>query len=158
MNLLLLCHGGLREQASFELKARQTVQYRGNFGTDLTAQVAKALVGALVSDPYIRDEQLVRAVDGYTAQPPLNGPRSFGPDISLSGDNPGKCLCFVMNMTSRRWFPLEESWHGNLNSLVNACPSPLWLNLLCCTFIEGNVQGAYVRDHAEVRSWADILR
>lgn len=158
MNLLLLCHGGLREFASFELKDRQTVQYRGNFGTSLTASVAKALVGALVSDPYIGDQQLAYMVSGYTAQPSLDGPRSLKPDISLSGDNPQKCLCFVMNMTSKKWFPLEGSWRSNLNEVVNGCPSPLWLNLLCCTFIDENVQEAFVRPHVKVKSWADVLR
>jgi hypothetical protein len=158
MNLLLLCHGAPREVASFELKAGQTVQYRGNFGTNLSASVARALVGALVSDPYVGDQQLAHIVSGYTAQPPLEGPRSFKPDISLGGDNPQQCLCFVMNMTGRNWFPLDGSWHSSLNAVVASCPSPLWLNFLCCTFIDENVQKAFLRSEVRVRNWSDILR
>jgi len=160
MNLLLLCHGRLSEFNSFELKAQQTVQYRGNFGTILSLPTAKKLVQALTSDPCISDQQLAMSVSGYNAQVPLEGPNSFRPDIDLNGDNDPQYLCFLMNMTSKTWLPLGANWRASLNEVVQTfqvCHPPLWLNLLCCTFIDGTVQQAVVDRHRVAKNWNDVL-
>lgn len=156
MNALLLCHGGLKEFSSFELKDKQTVQYRGNFGTVLTSSVAKALVQALLSDPLATDAHIAAQIKDYQPHDPLNGPASFAPDINLAGDD--KLLCFFMNMATRKWIQLGSGWKSSLSAVCTSAGAPLWLNLLCCTQLDGaTLAQAGVDAKLAVKDWATVF-
>ena len=156
MNALLLCHGQLRLDSSFELAAGQSVQYRGNFGTDLSADVAFALTQALLSNPLITDEQLSTQINHYQPQDALDGPGGFRPDIDLSGDDALPCI--FMNMGTRKWVYLRHGWSSRLSTVCAYLKSPLWLNLLCCTKLDDiELTKAGVKQDLVVKSWADVL-
>jgi hypothetical protein len=156
MNLLLLCHGALKEFSSFTLAQGQTVQYRGNYGTGLTSGQARALVQALLDNPLVSDEEIGRQIFGYAPQEPLVGPGSFAPDISLSGDD--RLLCIALNLVTRRWVQLGHDWHSTLGRVATASGQPVWIDLLCCTvLVNAEVAKAVVDPTLEVRAWADLL-
>ena len=99
-NYILLCHGGLSEFGTLELPANKSVQYRGKYGTDLSSSVAKAIVQALMSDPCVSDAHIAAQIQGYVGQDPLEGGKTYKPDINLRGDD--HLLCFLMKMEGRR--------------------------------------------------------
>src|SRR5262245_62061070 len=99
MNLLLLCHGATMEATSFALGSGQQIQYRGNYGANLTEDAARTLVRALLSDPYMTDTQLTSSIPNYEPQLPLEGPMNVAPDFRLWGDP----RCFCMDMSTREW-------------------------------------------------------
>jgi hypothetical protein len=156
-NYILLCHGELKEFSSFTLGAGQSVQYRGKYGTNLSGDIAKALVGALRSDPCVTDEHLAAQIRGYTAQGPLEAGKTYAPDIRLWGtDNP---LCFLMRMEGRRpWIRLGPEFASTLGKVMASLGSPVWLNLLCCTELpDVEIAQAYVKDGLQVKNWENIL-
>ncbi len=156
MNLILLCHGALKEFSSFELANRQTVQYRGNYGTPLSAQAAAAVIKALKSDPYMTDKQLASSLKGYIPTAPLEGKGGFSPDVSLAGDD--NLPCFIMNMANGRWWPLPGTWRSTLGRVVSDLGSPLWLNLLCCTPLKGSdLPEVGVQSDHMVKSWSEVI-
>ncbi len=157
MNGLLLCHGGLKEFSAFSLKAEQTVAYRGNYGTPLSAETARALVQALLDNPLVSDHEIGLQVMGYKPQDPLEGPGNFRPDLNLRGDN--ELLCFMMNMATRRWVKLDANWRSTLSEICLNLGSPLWLNLLCCSNLNDvNVPEAAVDPTLRVKDWGSILK
>lgn len=157
MNIILLCHGGLKEFSSFDLAEGQTVQYRGNYGTPLSASVAPAIVKALISDPYMSDQHLAANLQGYKPLDPLEGPNTFAPDIKLQGAD--DLLCFIMNMSTGKWLPLNSQWSSTLSNVISKLGSKFWLNLLCCTNLpSANVQSTVVKSDLRVSSWAEVLK
>jgi len=156
MNMLLLCHGTLKEIGSFELAKDQTVQYRGNFGTFLSEMAALALVQSLLSDPMMTDEQIASQIKHYKPQPPLEGPGSFAPDIQLEGDD--NLLCMQMNLNTRRYIRLWSDWRSTLNREINHLDGqPAWINLLCCTKLPLDLQTAVVNPYTEVKDWSQLF-
>ncbi len=155
-NLLLLCHGGLDEFSAFDVTQGSCVQYRGNYGTNLSASVAQQIFSALLSNPTIDDRQLGRGIQGYTPHDPLGGPRTYRPDVILSGDD--NLPCFLLNLNSRRWTRFDSSWTSRLRSVTSQLSgTSYWLNLLCCTNLPGaNVTSAYV-DHTLQVPWQQVL-
>ena len=156
MNLLLLCHGILKEFSSFTLGHGQTVQYRGDYGTDLTSGQAQAVVKALLDNPLVADDDISREIFGYDAHAPLVGPGSFAPDILLHGDD--HLLCIAMNLKTRRWFELGPAWQTTLGRLAAGLTKPVSIDLLCCTALAGSEAAkAVVNPNLKVVAWADIL-
>lgn len=156
MNLLLLCHGGIREFGSFALKRDQSVQYRGNFGSNLGYQAAREIVTALMDDPTITDERLARGFGNkYYPQPPLDGPGGFAPDFNLGGDD--RLPCFVMNLSTRKWTRLGGAWKSRLSVMIEQLgDQAFWLNLLCCANIDDvNVPPLDVR--LQQKNWEALL-
>ena len=156
MNLLLLSHGGIRQFGSFDLGRDQSVQYRGNFGSNLGYSAAREIVHALMDDPTITDERLARGFrDKYCPQDALEGPGSFAPDFNLSGDD--RLPCFIMNLSTRQWSRLGSGWRSRLSVLCGRFGDrAFWLNLLCCANIEEvNVDPLVPR--LRVKDWEDML-
>ena len=139
-NYVLVCHGDIREFGSFNLAAKQEVQYRGNFGAPLDYVTALAVWKALRSDPTVDDKSLAKAIHNYHPEPVLAGPNSFAPDIDLAGDD--NLFLFLINMNTRNYIRLKDDWKIRLSSLVdilgNQGRSSFWLNLLCCTKFSGS--------------------
>ncbi len=156
MNLLLLCHGALREFGAFELGRDQSVQYRGNYGTNLSYQAAREIVQAILDDPTISDDRLARGFRGdYRPAAPLEGPGGFAPDINFSGDN--RLPCFLMNLTTRNWVRLGGQWRSRLSGICRQCgDQAFWLNLLCCTNID-DVNVPALNPRFRVDDWEELL-
>ena len=156
MNLLLLCHGGIREFGSFKLGRNQTVQYRGNFGGNLSYQAAREIVHALMDDPTISDDRLARGFrTKYYPQEPLDGPGGFAPDFNLSGDD--DLPCFIMNLSTGKWARLGGNWRNRLSHVCGQLEGEaFWLNLLCCANIE-DVNVKPLNPRLRLKKWEDLL-
>ena len=156
-NLLLLCHGGLDEFGSFDVQQGSTVQYRGNFGTNLSGPVARTLVSAILDNPTVTDVELKRSIDGYDPQEPLDGPGTFRPNIRLSGST--SPFCFVMNLSTRQWVPLDGTFKTTLKDVVRSFAGHnYWLNLLCCTNLKlDELPRATINDSKKALSWDKLL-
>jgi len=158
MNLLLLCHGApdIEKLSTVELKAKQTVQYRGTYGTALSVPMAKYIVDALKKDVTVTEAGLVAGLKGYKASDPIEGPVRGAQDIYLQGDD--RLLCFAMNLNTGVWIQLGKSWNTKLGKLVASWDFPFWLNLLCCTELpDANVAQAFVKKETAAGSWKDVL-
>ncbi len=156
MNLLLLCHGGRREFGSFELGRDQSVQYRGNFGSNLSYQAAREIVTAIMDDPTVSDERLARGFrTKYDPQPALEGPGGFAPDFNLAGDD--RLPCFMMNLSTRKWARLGATWRSRLSVMCGQLgDQAFWLNLLCCANID-EVNVPPLDPHLRKIKWEDLL-
>ncbi|WP_339730858.1 hypothetical protein [uncultured Gimesia sp.] len=155
-NYILLCHGGLNQDRSFHLEDRQTVIYRGNFGSLLSGAAARRLVATLTSDPTVTDAQLRIEIPNYVSSEEAEGPGDFRPDINLSGDD--KLMCFVMDMSTGRWLKLNSAWRSRLSALVEDLGEEFTLNLLCCTLLpESGVDAPHPDPNLQVPNW-DMLR
>jgi len=135
-NYVVICHGDIREYSSFSLAEGQEVQYRGNFGAPLGYKTALAIWNAIKSDPTVSDKELARGIANYHPQDVLRGPRTFSPDLDLSGDD--DIVLFMINLNSRRYVRLGADWETRLSSLLEdlgRSGGGFWLNLLCCTQI-----------------------
>lgn len=155
MEMLLLCHGMLRDDSAFEVGAGQVVQYRGNFGTDLYLPEALALVQALLSDANVSERQIGSQISGYRQHEPLEGPGSFGPDVALQGDD--QLLCFAMDLASRRWLRLGTAWQARLGMLLRGLGQPLHLNLVCCTALNTQVAAGVIDPGLQVGDWVNLM-
>lgn len=156
MNLLLLCHGGRREFSAFDLGRNQSVQYRGNYGSNLSYQAAREIVHTIMDDPTISDERLARGFrTKYYPQEALEGPGGFAPDFNLSGDD--RLPCFIMNLSTRKWSRLGGGWRSRLSTVCGDLgDQAFWLNLLCCANIdEVNVEPLNPR--LRLKNWEDLL-
>ena len=58
MNLLLVCHGALKEYSSFDVPKNVEVQYRGVYGTLLGEPEAMAIVQALLDNPVATEKEI----------------------------------------------------------------------------------------------------
>lgn len=153
-NLILVCHGGLDEFRSFELKKGQVVHYRGNFGAPINESSARRIVTTLLQDPTTTDQQFAMELKNYQPSEPLtNG--TFRPDINFSGSEKPKC--FVMNMTTKHRFDLGSGWMSRLSDLVRQLPQNFYLNLICCTDLGIDVARSTVDDAVAVRTWQDVF-
>jgi hypothetical protein len=157
-NYILLCHGAPKDFSSLQLPANTSVQYRGNYGTPLSSDNAKALVQALTSNAQVGDGEIAKQIRGYTGQAPLEGGKSYAPDFNLQGDD--HLLCFLMKMEGRRpWALLGSDFKSTLSRVVADLGSPLWLNLLCCSSLPGlDMAPAMVKDGLQLKSWDQVIR
>ncbi|HEX8151792.1 MAG TPA: hypothetical protein VF698_01645 [Thermoanaerobaculia bacterium] len=153
-NLILVCHGGLNEFRSFELKKGQVVHYRGNFGAPINESSAARIVKTLLQDPMTTDKQFATELKNYQPSEPLtNG--TFRPDIDFGGSEKPKC--FVMNMTTRRRLDLGKGWTSRLSDLVRQLPQNFYLNLICCTDLGIDAAYSTVNNAVAVKSWNDVF-
>src|SRR4051812_43359092 len=128
-NLILLCHSGLAEFSSFDLKGEQTLVYRGNYGAPLGDPESIQLVTALLSDPYVTDKQIKAAIPNYQGDQEITGPVTTK-DWNIAGDNPQGLFCALIDMTSRRAAVLGKNDRFKLSWLVGQLGGPFWLNLV----------------------------
>jgi len=138
-NYVLICHGGPREYSSFDLSKGQEVHYRGNYGAPLGSLTALAIWKALKANPSVTDEQLARGITGYNPPDVLRGPGTVAPDFNLSGDD--NLFLFLLNMGTGKYLRLGTNWRSKLSTVVAAIGpngKAFWLNLLCCSEIEGS--------------------
>jgi hypothetical protein len=154
-NLLLLCHGGLREFGTFELTRTQTIQYRGNFGALIDEVAARRIVHTLLQDPTVSDQQLGREIVNYRPTDPITGPGGFGPDIDLGGG--GAPPCFFVDLSTHRRFDLDMHWRTRLSQLIQTLPADFYLDLVCCTDAGIRAVGPQIEPFVAVRSWADVF-
>jgi hypothetical protein len=155
-NLILLCHGHPREFSTFALGPGQTIQYRGNFGAPIDARAARRIVLTLLQDATVTDQQLQREIPNYIPNEPIEGPNTYWPDIDFrGGDRPP---CFLVDLSTRRRFHLDDRWSTRLSRVVEALPNPFYLNLICCTDEGISVVEPEVRDLVAVDRWTDVFR
>jgi len=160
MNLLMMCHGTPKEFSSFSLKAEQTVQYRGVFGTLLKVNVALKLAQDLTGNPLMDDKKLAMGLENYKPTEPCVGANTFAPDLKLAGDD--NLPCFLKNMANGVWIHLDSSFRMTLGEMVTSpllADQPFLLNLLCCTLIPGaDILPALVKKEAMVKDLKMVLQ
>jgi len=157
MNLLLLCHGGFKEFSNFDLGPGQAIQYRGNLGSALTEEAAAVLLQALLSDPFISEQNLRYQLPNYEQPEELEGPRTAVPNINLAGDD--WLSCVAINQNNGRWIRLCGDWRSTLRDVVaDLQGGPCWINLLCCSEIAGaNIVRAAVHPMVKAPNWNNFL-